>query len=101
MRKLAIAVTIGAVAWLLFLAVVYGEMRRPPEKFAAFMANLPGPLYLVLPFETLWLEAREGALKPGDPAPDFELQTIDKTGVVRLSSLRGSSPVVLIFGSYT
>jgi hypothetical protein len=40
--------------------------------------------------------------KVGDPAPDFELPMLgvkDKT--VKLSSLAGDRPVVLIFGSYT
>jgi cytochrome oxidase Cu insertion factor (SCO1/SenC/PrrC family) len=43
---------------------------------------------------------REGALKQGDPAPEFALKTVDETRDVRLSELRGR-PVVLIFGSCT
>jgi hypothetical protein len=43
--------------------------------------------------------------QPGDDAPDFEIDVMDKarkrTGdTVRLSSLRGK-PVALMFGSYT
>jgi peroxiredoxin len=56
---------------------------------------------MLFPFETLWLRARAGVLNVGDPAPDFHLRTLDKTGEVSLSSFRGSKPVVLIFGSYT
>ena len=38
---------------------------------------------------------------PGDLAPDFDLETLDKSARVRLSSFRARKPVVLIFGSYT
>ncbi len=37
----------------------------------------------------------------GELAPDFELETTDGAGMVRLSSFRGARPVALIFGSYT
>jgi len=37
----------------------------------------------------------------GDPAPDFTLPSLDKKSEVTLASLRGSKPVVLVFGSYT
>ena len=40
-------------------------------------------------------------LKVGDIAPDFYLKTADGLRTVSLSSFRGKSPVVLIFGSYT
>ena len=89
------------VLWLLFLAAIYITMRQPPERFAAAIAKLPGPAFMLFPFETLWLRARSGPLSVGDPAPDFHLRTLDKTSEVSLSSLRGSKPVVLIFGSYT
>src|SRR5579862_3615103 len=89
------------VAWLGFLGVVYWKMTSPPEQFGAFMAKLPMPFYFVLPFETLWFRARGGTVNVGDAAPDFDLQKVDKSGSVRLSSLRGSKPVVLVFGSYT
>ncbi len=67
------------------------------------MARIPGPIpFLVLPFETLWLRARAGTLRLGDPAPDFTLSKLDKTGQVQLSSFTAQGrPVVLIFGSYT
>jgi peroxiredoxin len=45
--------------------------------------------------------ARAGHVRAGDTAPDFELETIDKSAKVRLASFRGREPVVLIFGSYT
>jgi hypothetical protein len=65
------------------------------------MAKMPMPAYFVLPFETMWSRARAGTVNPGDAAPDFELSTVDKSASVRLSSFRGSKPVVLVFGSYT
>ncbi len=41
------------------------------------------------------------APKAGAPAPDFELTDPAGEKTVRLSSFRGKSPVVLIFGSFT
>ncbi|PYR72118.1 MAG: hypothetical protein DMF86_24485 [Acidobacteria bacterium] len=49
----------------------------------------------------MWLWARTGGLSAGDPAPDFTLPTHDHRERVTLSSFRGSSPVVLVFGRYT
>ncbi len=37
----------------------------------------------------------------GDPAPDFELPTLDGDETVRLASLLERRPVALVFGSYT
>src|SRR5438046_780749 len=88
-------------AWLGFVGLVYSKMTSPPEEFGAFMSKLPMPFYFVLPFETLWFRARAGAVNVGDQAPDFRLATLDKSGVVQLSSFRGAKPVVLVFGSYT
>jgi hypothetical protein len=92
-----------AIIWLLGCAVLYHVMRQPPEAFGRFMTKLPGPVpFLVFPFETLWLRARAGDLKIGDPAPDFSLTKLDKSGSVQLSILTAEGrPVVLIFGSYT
>ena len=97
---LRIAAVVG-VLWLGFVTVVYGWMRKPPEEFAAHMANLPMPAMLTVPFETLWSKARGGTLNIGDLAPDFYLESVDKKSRVRLSDYRGSKPVVLVFGSYT
>ena len=42
------------------------------------------------------------APRPGELAPDFELQSIDDDRhSVRLSRFRGQRPVVLIFGSFS
>jgi len=44
---------------------------------------------------------REGTLKVGDLAPDFDLKPLDGKATVKLSSFRGQKPVALVFGSYT
>ena len=82
---------------------LYRVMRQSPESFARVMAKIPGPVpFLLLPFETLWMRARAGALQVGSPAPDFSLTKLDKTAQVQLSSLTVQNrPVVLVFGSYT
>jgi hypothetical protein len=89
------------VAYVVFLASVGRAMRRPPEAFGHFMSKVPMPLFFVVPFETMWTQARRGALQVGDQAPDFNLPLHDKSGYVRLSSFRGQKAVVLVFGSYT
>jgi hypothetical protein len=86
---------------LLLCAGLYWAMTRPPAVFGGIMARTPMIAMLVLPFETLWKNARAGALAPGDLAPDFSLPTLDRSQTVQLSSFRGSRPVVLVFGSYT
>jgi hypothetical protein len=102
-KALARAFGVGALVWLLACGVLYEVMRQPPETFARFMAKIPGPVaFLVLPFETLWTQARAGSLRVGDHAPDFSLRKLDKTASVQLSTLTAQGrPVVLIFGSYT
>ena len=91
-----------AALWSLLVAGLALAMRQPPDTFGAIMAKVPGPVaFLVLPFETLWMDARAGHLQPGDAAPDFTLKTLDGSAQVRISSSRDKKPVVLIFGSYT
>jgi hypothetical protein len=87
--------------WVAFVGLVGWEMTRPPEAFAQFMAKLPVPLYFVFPFETMWTQARSGHLNVGEMAPDFNLEKLDHTAKVSLTSLRMEKPVVLVFGSYT
>lgn len=89
--------------WLIACGAIYHVMRQPPEEFGHVMARIPGPVaFMVFPFETMWKQARRGALQIGDAAPDFSLTKIDKSGEVQLSSLTAQKrPVVLIFGSYT
>ena len=90
-----------AACWAVFVGVIFWYMHRPPVEFASVIGKMPGPLFLVLPFQTLWFQARAGVLNPGAEAPDFRLPTLDKRSEVSLASFRGKQPVVLIFGSYT
>jgi hypothetical protein len=78
-------------------------MRQPPEHFARVMSKIPEPVaFLVLPFETLWTQARAGTLNVGDRAPDFSLKKLDHSDPIQLSSFSAQGrPVVLVFGSYT
>ena len=76
-------------------------MRQPPETFGRVMSRMPEIAYVLVPFETMWIQARAGDLHPGDPAPDFSLLKLDKTAKLQLASFSGKQPVVLIFGSYT
>jgi len=88
------------VLWIAFVSFVTWSMYQPPEKFARVMSYMPGPVvFLIAPFETLWMHARAGHLRTGDAAPDFNLLKLDKSARVQLSALH--QPVVLIFGSYT
>ena len=100
MKILKILAALGCL-WLLFVGWIFWRMHQPPAQFAATMAKMPMPAMMAFPFETLWTRARAGSVVVGDPAPDFRLPTLDKKSEVTLASLRGSKPVVLVFGSYT
>jgi hypothetical protein len=102
-RRVLIRVLAGLLlGYAGFIGFLWWTMRRPPEQFGQTMAHMPSPaVFLLAPFETLWTEARAGTLRPGDVAPDFELDKLDKSGPIRLSELTARQPVVLIFGSYT
>ena len=94
---------LGAVASVYALAVagLYASMRQPPETFGLIMSKVPMPAMMILPFQPLWMSARAGNLRVGDPAPDFVLPALDGSGIVQLSSEFPERPVVLVFGSYT
>ena len=79
-RRVLIGVSAGLLlGYAGFIGFLWGTMRRPPEQFARTMAHMPAPaVFLLAPFETLWTEARSGALRAGDVAPDFELDKLDK-----------------------
>lgn len=108
---MGIALGAGFALWVGLCAFFYFAMCQSPERFGRTIAAIPGPLRIVmavLPFETMWNHARGGDLAAGDPAPDFCLSApgpdegAPPSGdCVRLSSFRGSKPVVLVFGSYT
>jgi hypothetical protein len=102
-RKILLGILVAVVvAYAAFGVFMWHTMRQPPEAFGRVMAKMPGPVvFLLFPFETLWLRARAGTLNVGDPAPDFSLSKLDHTGQVQLSALTKQQPVVLVFGSYT
>ena len=101
-RKSVVVLSAAALLWLTGCAVLYLEMRKPPEEFARFMTRVPAPVvFMLFPFKTLWTHARAGGVRVGDAAPDFILSTADKSESVQLSALNRQQPVVLIFGSYT
>jgi|SRR5262244_3692864 hypothetical protein len=100
--KFAGVVAIGlALAYGIAGGALYLAMRQPPETFGAIMSRMPMTAMTVLPFEPLWMSARQGSLRVGDTAPDFSLPAVDRTRVVTLSAATRERPVVLIFGSYT
>jgi hypothetical protein len=91
------------IVYSAFGGYVWWGMNQTPETLGRVMASIPGSIVFTLfPFETFWNVARKGSLRPGDPAPDFALLTLDKKDRIRLSSFAlQKRPVVLIFGSYT
>jgi hypothetical protein len=98
------AVSIAAVCvvgWLSLVAYVNWAMHQPPEVFGRVMARMPEPAYFVLPFETLWMRARQGQLSVGDTAPALTVKKLEDHTPIDLSSLWVDRPVVLVFGSYT
>ncbi len=103
--RILILTILGAVAvfYAVFGAYVWWAMRQSPETFGRVMARMPEPaVFMIFPFETLWMRARAGTLAIGDPAPDFTLNKLDKSATIQLSSFAAQKrPVVLIFGSYT
>jgi hypothetical protein len=106
-RRLGTVAVIPLVVYLAFLLAIFVAMHQSIERFGRVMSYIPGPLFMVIPFEPMWNVARGGDLEVGDPAPDFALRTVDKKGQpqagvpVQLSAFRGRQPVVLVFGSYT
>ena len=98
LRKILIGI---AVLYGAATAAIYSAMLQPPERFGAIMSKVPMPAMMVLPFRPLWMSARAGSLRVGDPAPDFELPSLDHRTKVTLSAEYRERPVVLIFGSYT
>ena len=95
------ALVVVFVLWAVFVGYMWRIMHRPPEAFARVMMHLPWEVFLFCPFETMWTHARAGTVERGDPAPDFTLAKLDKSGNIHLAELDKGQPVVLVFGSYT
>jgi hypothetical protein len=88
-RKAFKLLTVLMAAYLVFCAAILAIMYQPPVRFAKTIAKVPGPVFLVPPFETLWRVARGGRLSLGDKAPDFDLSTLVTSAYVRLSAFQG------------
>jgi hypothetical protein len=102
MAKYLLGVALAlAIFYASFVGLIWWAMHQSPETFGRVMKHMPDAVFLVAPFETMWMRARAGHLQPGDPAPDFLLTKLDKSATVQLSSLTAQQPVVLVFGSYT
>ena len=101
-RIMLISLVTLAILYISFGTFLWWAMHQSPDRLGRVMSRMPAPVvFLLYPFETLWVHARAGDLQVGDLAPDFNLMKVDKTGTVRLSELNKDRPVVLIFGSYT
>lgn len=101
MRRL-LKIAIGLVlTYVVLLVGFYVAMCQKPAVFSRVMSKTPNLVFVVFPFEKMWLSARAGSLQTGDEAPDFSLETYDRKAQVQLSEFRGKKPVVLVFGSYT
>ena len=103
-RLLVKLASLAFAVWLLLCVALFAIMWLPPADFARHIGRVPRPAMILMsamPFETMWTVARAGALREGDPAPDFDLERQDKSGRVKLSAHFGERPVVLVFGSYT
>lgn len=101
MKKLLKILGWVAALYAVVAGGLFAAMLQSPERFARTMKYVPGPAFMVLPFEPLWNMARAGSLQVGDMAPDFSLASPDRKSTFQLSSARGHKPVVLVFGSYT
>lgn len=101
MRRMLIISLLILLPYPILLLGFYAAMRQRPEVFSGIMAKTSNLVFSIFPFETMWLSARKGSVKVGEPAPDFSLETYDRKSSVRLSAFRGEKPVVLVFGSYT
>jgi hypothetical protein len=95
------AALVLAIFYSSFVGLIWWAMHQPPETFGRVMKHMPDAVFLVAPFETMWMHARAGHLQAGDPAPDFSLTKLDKSATVQLSTITAQQPVVLVFGSYT
>ncbi|MGD0571377.1 MAG: hypothetical protein ABSA78_23520 [Candidatus Sulfotelmatobacter sp.] len=101
MKRILAVAGIGGGLYAIICGALFTAMLQSPDIFARTMRHVPWPVFVVLPFKSLWINARSGHVNVGDLAPDFSLESADHRSHFRLSSLRGQKPVVLIFGSYT
>jgi hypothetical protein len=84
-----ISIRLLPVAFCLAGAIHGADSKKPVFQVPNSKEEAPRP------------EDRQGTLKPGDPAPDFNLNVMHSKQSVRLAAFKGKRPVALIFGSYT
>src|SRR5688572_21127449 len=85
-----------ALIYVVMLAGVFTMMHMSNTVAGKGLSLLAGPVFMLMPMETMWCRARRGRLQVGQEAPDFELSTRDGLSKVRLSSRRGTRPIVLV-----
>src|SRR5215469_3641578 len=90
-RWLVRIVAVCFPAWIGLLIYVDWAMHQPPEVFGHVMAKMPMPVFLVVPFETMWNHARPGRGDPGAPAQGFRLMQVQ--GAEAQGNLAGGSKV--------
>jgi len=101
LRRAGLCLFVLVLVYLMVLAGFAFAMRQPFDRFAMLMSKVGPAPFILFPFESMWKDARSGHLKVGDPAPDFTLPLLDRSGSVQLAAARGVHPVVLVFSSYT
>ena len=89
------------MAAMTFAALGLADSNNDPaSRFIARMDSAP-PQQRVPNWDHIKAMMLREPPKVGEPAPDFELKTLDGKETIKLSQFKGSRPVVLIFGSYT
>jgi len=88
-RSLSLAVSLAAIAVSGFVTLQAADSKQPAFQVPNSKAEAPPA------------SERQGKLKPGDVAPDFNLNMLHSQKTVRLSSFKNKRPVALVFGSYT
>lgn len=102
MKRWALRILLALViVYVAFVGVTYAAMTRGTYTFSQYMMRLPQPLMMLAPFPSMWTMARAGTVNPGDEAPAFDLERLDRSSRVALAQHKGVQPVVLVFGSYT
>lgn len=100
-KIVGVLLVVAALLYAALAGTLYWAMRSSPEAMGWIMARMGPVVFALLPLQRMYMSAREGPLRVGDPAPDFHLERLDRADRVSLSSHRGGRPVVLVFGSYT
>ncbi len=92
----------SALACLVFLEACASSSKNE-DVAAGFMAEMDAlpPEEQVPNWDNTRALMMRRAPQPGEVAPDFELESRDGGGTIRLSEFAESRPVVLIFGSWT